>query len=642
MAKQARKYFIYTNLSADKFDRKNGISKICLMTYRLFKSLFYRSVGMIVVLLLFSSQAQTQEISSTDSFVYFSQLPNGINFLLAPREKDNKVEISYYIKVGTVYENDTISGISHILQSILADKIASYLRNDQNPVSFNNTALKTFVTPELSVFQLSTPPSKFSDCLRLLRDSLNYATVSDKEITNKAEQVKKEYAEIGRSFRDEYMLKLKQHIYRYEADRQIQTGDTSDYVNINEKNMGSFYHKYYGPNNSIVNVIGKFNLYALQDTLTKVFNRVPRLEFDPESITKIFDFKTMVYTSRFSITAPEGVEPEIKISWMFPGARTNAASSHCGYLLTTLLNDENNYIQVKARKMGCKMMRAEYDGYNFSGIFTVTLKPGKENFLQVYEFVRGELFKMDKMLINESMMAAAKVNFKNWFEKFHLTSAYPSQITRFWVYNYEKYLPTLSDSVMNISEKRMHKFINEYINESARTTAVIASESDYVAMKLDSAMVAFNDSILNLSFTYPQNVTDLEGEENLNKLNILVQWLRENPDINVQVNGMADTKEINMMKDRSVLAFIDTIPTFERVKGDFLIRSMMRTEMLRALKVVRQLYLHGIELNRLKGTSMAFRSKTKEEEDENRRCTLSFEKQKVNYTLREQFYESAK
>lgn len=636
-----KKLFIVEDLIPDKFERKKRISKICRMlpVSKISFSKIFISTFIIWLQAIF---VFAQTTTPTDSFVYITKLTNGMNFLMAPRHNDNKVEISYHIKVGTVYENDTVNGISYITQGLLAEKIAAYLRNDQNPISFNNTAFRYFVTPDFTIFQLSTPPSNYTDALRLLRDSVHEAVFEEQNIIRKKEQVKKQVSEVEKSYRDLYSHRLRRYVYRDDAPRQIMTGDTADYQNIHQDNLTDFYAKYYGSNNVIVNAVGNFNLSAFQDTAKAIFRRVRKTEFDPEQISKVFDFKSMIFNSRFTITAPEGTEPEIKMSWAFPGTRSNVFSSHCGFLLTTLINDENNFIQVKARRMGCKMLRAEYDANIFSSIFTVTIKPGKENFFEVYEFVKTELKRMDQTLMNESMMAAAKANFKVWFQRLRLSPVYPSQITRFWVYNNERYLPTLSDSVMNISTSRMNRFLLEYINQSATATALIISESDKVALNTDSVFVDFDDSVRETYFAYKANQTDVEGPENLSKYNRLLQWLRENPDVTVQINGRADNKEINMVKDEGILAFIDSISTFKKAKGVFLVGSMTRTEMLRALKVARMLYLDGIAPERIKGSSMAVRSKTKEEEAANRRCTFTLDKQRYNNTLRDYYLQNQK
>ncbi len=69
-------------------------------------------------------------------------------------------------------------------------------------------------------------------------------------------------------------------------------------------------------------------------------------------------------------------------------------------------------------------------------------------------------------------------------------------------------------------------------------------------------------------FTYRQNVTDIEGEQNQTQLRNLLHWLQLNPDIYIQVNGWADEGEYNKTYDDSILAFIDSIPTYQKTNPD--------------------------------------------------------------------------
>ena len=89
---------------------------------------------------------------------------------------------------------------------------------------------------------------------------------------------------------------------------------------------------------------------------------------------------------------------------------------------------------------------------------------------------------------------------------------------------------------------------------------------------------------------------------------------------------LADKKEVTKLHDDSIQQFIDSIPTFERSRMTKSKNNNIRLEMLRAMTIIKFLYDHGIEAYRLKGTSMCYSSKSKEEEKENMICTLSVTK----------------
>ena len=199
-------------------------------------------------------------------------------------------------------------------------------------------------------------------------------------------------------------------------------------------------------------------------------------------------------------------------------------------------------------------------------------------------------------------------------------------IKKHYIYNDETYFSTVRDSVFSLGETKMRKFVIEYINQSSHVTGLMVNETDRNDLKVDSLLPDLDPTVNEYVFHYRPNITDLEGTDNLNMQNNLLQWLTINPDIVVQINGCADRSEFGKTKDDSIRAFIDSIPTFAKVRQELVKAGSLRPEMMRAMKIIKYLYDHGIEPERLKGTSMPFSSKNIAEELANMKCTLTMEK----------------
>ena len=264
--------------------------------------------------------------------------------------------------------------------------------------------------------------------------------------------------------------------------------------------------------------------------------------------------------------------------------------------------------------MGCKRLLFDYESYNFSGVLKVVIDPDKKNFYQTYSFVLSELQRLDKTLVNGSTINAGKVIFKKQMEQTRMSKDYAALATRYWIYNDERYLPTLTDSVMSQNENRMRAFVIEYLNRSQHVVVILANDSDRAQLNIDSLLPPLNDSANNYTFTYRTNSYKIEGPENFARLYNLLAWLKDNPDLEIQINGLADKKEVTKLHDDSIQQFIDSIPTFERSRMVKSKNNNIRLEMLRAMTIIKFLYDHGIEAYRLKGTSMCYSSKSKEEE----------------------------
>jgi hypothetical protein len=292
--------------------------------------------------------------------------------------------------------------------------------------------------------------------------------------------------------------------------------------------------------------------------------------------------------------------------------------------------------------MGCKKFKVAYDYNNFNGILRIDIQPSKKNLFATYKFVIDELGRLDKTLLNDEMINAAKLQFKANYDIFKTTRQYPANIIKCWTYNDNSYFTVLSDSVYSLKFKTIHNFVVDFFNQSPHVTGLRISHADRVATDIDTAFTNLDENVGKYVFTYRQNITDLEGADNLTKLQNLLQWLEINPDINAQINGFSDEHEYNRTTDDTIMRFIDSLPTFVLTTRRVVKKGYLRPEMMRSLKIVKYLYDHGIAAERLAGTSMPGKSSDKKEEEDNMKCTLTLEKYHKSPSLYEYHYGKKK
>lgn len=195
---------------------------------------------------------------------------------------------------------------------------------------------------------------------------------------------------------------------------------------------------------------------------------------------------------------------------------------------------------------------------------------------------------------------------------------------------------------MAITEKQFQRFVTEYFHESPYVTALYISEDDRAELKADSLFPDLNDAVHEYTFSYRTNVTELEGAENLQKLSRLIQWLKINPELSVQINGFSDQGEFNKTYDDSIFAFIDSIPTFAKTNPDKVKKRYLRPEMMRAMRIIKTLADNGIDISRISGTSMMSTSDTREEAIANAKCTITIIKYRKPLPLYEYHYGKPK
>jgi zinc protease len=629
VAKARISLFILFELCFAKFETNSHISKIRNMNQ--VKQIFATVLLLLSCLVI---NAQIETYSQGD--LSFLKLPNGLNIVLKNSPSAQSTEVSFHIRLGSIYEQDSFSGISNVIQHILSNKIQRHLSNTRNSLNSKNCIFTSYVTTEQSVFKFSVSTWYVKNCFDLMVDSVYTSTIRELELKYALETINEELSQplTSRQKMDSTLLRK---LYRVEYDRLNVPGNPKRFENFVLAAVQKHKVRYYKSDNTICTINGSFQQQSLIDNFAPAAGRLFKGDYDPESITKIIDIKPMIYSSQ--LVFDDTVEsPEFHVCWQFPGAYSNQKDGHKSYLLSSILNDKNNYIQVKAAKLNCKKLAFQYEANNFSSVLRIIIAPSKDNLMATYNMVVSEMQRIDKVLINESMINAGKVIFKKEFEAIKKTQDYPDWVARFWPYNDDNFFTSLADSIMNIKLKELQKFTHEYVNEGARVSALLISPEDRVALKVDSQFVDLNDSIMNYTFNYKPNVTELEGAENLSKQFKLLQWLKINPDIHIQVNGFSDKSEFNKVSDDSVLVFIDSISTFRKAMPDIIKKRNMRPETMRAMRIVKYLYENGIEADRLSGTSMCFTSNNRNDALANMKCTISLEKLRDKVSLFEYHY----
>jgi len=568
----------------------------------------------------------------------FAKVGNGMNVVIKPIPSTGNAEIALYVKTGSVYESDSLSGISNVIQHILSDKIANTLRTNRNGLNYGNTLFTSYATSEQTVFKLSGPASNVSNYLSLLRDSIFLTNINKIEIDSATERVKRDMVFAEHDPAKVFNDKIVKAVFRQDYYKASVGGDPDYFQYIDTRSVSYFMERYYVPNNAIISATGNVGVSTFQDQAENAFRKLIKSDFDPETITKIIDFRPMIYNTQFIVNYDSATTPEFQICWQFPGAFSSTRASYCGFILSALLNDPNNYIQIKAAKMGCKKLTAQYEPNNFNGIFRVTLQPDTQNLIATYNYVIEQLRNLHKTMMNESMVNVAKLTFKHEYQELSKTKNYTDFTIKYWPYKDETYFLSIVDSAMGITEKEMQTFAFDYLNRGAYVAGLMISEADRNALNVDSLFTDVDDKVKDYIFTYRENITDLEGTDNLNKQRNLLQWLLANNDAYVKINGYADEGEFNKVFNDTIMAFIDSVPTFRRTMPDLIKKGYLRPEMMRAMKIIKYLYENGIEAERLSGTSMLAHSDDRLEAAENMKCTLIIEK----YRNRLSYYGSEK
>ncbi|MCS6935256.1 MAG: insulinase family protein [Chitinophagales bacterium] len=570
---------------------------------------------------------------------HFIKLLNGFDCVLSTQNTPS-VQISLFIRCGSLTETDTNRGVAYILQNIAAAKISSGLSRNSHGISHQQVQFNAFTTPEHTVYQFNTSAAHIQPLLKLITDSLFYMKFTTAEFNAAKESIVQEQKIAIGNYQKRLMKLIHSDLFRLDSLRFDITGGDK-IVNTSRVSADSFFVRYYTPQSAVLAVCGNIRSRALSDMLQNTIAKIPVPEFNQEIIIRLYSLRSMIYSTRHTVFADVS-RPELHFYWQLPGLNNNLRVGHIGYLLESILNDQNNYLHAKLRKMDCRRFETEIDGNNYYSILKITVEPSAERFEETYYWLVNELKNISNTLMNETMLNVGKIRFKQAYDYLMHGPGAELLIAKYWRYSNEDYFLNLGDSISSTDLVSLRKFTKDYICESPHLTITVISDTTWRRLGLDTLLPDVDESINETVFTYRPNITDLEGPDNLQKLRRLLHWVKLNPDIQIQINGFSDEGEYNKSYDDSVVNFIDSITTFRKTNPDKIRKRFLRPEMMRAMKIIKFLYDNGIDKERLSGTSMSLSSSNKREALENMKCTTSLNLYRKTISLYEYHYGKPK
>jgi outer membrane protein OmpA-like peptidoglycan-associated protein len=437
-------------------------------------------------------------------------------------------------------------------------------------------------------------------------------------------------------------IAIKTHLWGKDYKKLDVYGDKSTYAHIATGQFTSFHDKFFLPLNSMVVITGTFNETEVINKMQKAFDDFRTKEFNPELIRRVIEFKPIINTVQL-VSRSKG-PAQATITYQNPGARQDRSATYCAYMLSALINDKNGRIAKTMNTRGIKDLTASFDCHNFEGTLTISATVTDSNYNSAFSRIDSmiEGFKKKDYFTTEELLATNKTVSDEFNNLRHHTHAFMMLVAKYRYSNDENYFPSLSDSIQGVTVPMMQQYMKDYFEGRAGVKCLYADTSALAAAPAGQRYYALDESIKEIKFTYPQNVADVDTVTGTADLERLIQWLRINPDMHIQINGFADKSEFTKSYDTTVTKFIKNTPTFRKAMPDAIKVGYLRLELMRAMKIAKAIYEAGITEDRISGTSMVFTSDSDEGAANNRKCTVTMEKIQPRVSLYEYHFGKKK
>jgi len=349
-------------------------------------------------------------------------LANGLKLVVVEDHRAPVVVSQLWYKVGSSYEHDGLTGISHALEHMLFKGTARHgLGEFSRIVAFNGGRSNAFTGNDYTTYHQQFEASRLVVSFELEADRMRNALLDDEEFAKEIKVVMEE-----RRLRTEDNPKararelLGSQAYQTSGYRHPVVGWMADLEGMRTADLRSWYDQWYAPNNAVLVVSGYVNAPAVKQLAEQYFGPVAAREVPrPRSNQDTAQIGARAATLQSKVSVPY-----LLLSYKAPGLKHfvdgEAEEQWQAYaleLLAHLLGNEQTGLLVKAlvrESESATKIGVHYDLYQrVDGLFTIAATPAlDQNLDELERQIRLQLARLAASPFAADDLARAKVQIK--------------------------------------------------------------------------------------------------------------------------------------------------------------------------------------------------------------------------------------
>ena len=242
--------------------------------------------SLLMVVVAMSLNAQEPEKMPMDPEVRYGKLDNGLTYYIRHNEQPKqRAEFHIAQAVGAILEEDHQNGLAHFLEHMAFNGTEHFegkgIINYFESVGVNfGGNINAYTSIDETVYRLSDVPTYregiVDSALLVMRDWSCGLLLLDEEIDAERGVILEEWR-TGRTARRRIWKELNAKMYpgtQY-AKRDV-IGDTAVINNFAYQALRDYYHKWYGPDNQAIIVVGDINVDSIEAKIKALWADVPR------------------------------------------------------------------------------------------------------------------------------------------------------------------------------------------------------------------------------------------------------------------------------------------------------------------------------------------------------------------------------
>ena len=231
------------------------------------------TVGLVVCTSLFAAE-------DLDRKVHEYQLDNGMKVIIKPDRRAPIAVSQVWYKVGSSYEHNGITGVSHVLEHMMFKGTEKYGPNEFSEIiSANGGSENAFTGRDYTAYFQTLSSDRIEVSFEMEADRMHNLLLDEKEFRKEIEVVKEE-----RRLRTEdkptslTFERFRAAAFPSSPYRQPVIGWMSDLDNMELEDLATWYRKWYSPSNATLVVVGDVDPDETLELAKKHFGKVPATE----------------------------------------------------------------------------------------------------------------------------------------------------------------------------------------------------------------------------------------------------------------------------------------------------------------------------------------------------------------------------
>lgn len=408
------------------------------------------------------------------------RLENGLTVYLMEQHEVPLIYFSALIPCGALYDGNK-NGLSFLTSEALLFGTKNYSKKQiEETFEFYGAGISTSSNTEFIKANASFAKKDQEMLLPIFQDVLLNPTFPDDEVAKRKQRMLVELDQAKESPRQVIRSYFNKFLFNENEFGNPVHGTKGSVENINSEDLVNFYSAHFDPKNSVIAIVGDFNIAEMKAVITDLFQNwtssnssetlqkmAPKLEFDKNRILLVNKNDAKETTFMIGGKGINRSNPDF--------TEINVVNTILGDRFTSWLNEElriNSGLTYGAR--------SSFMPYRDAGTFYVSTFTATKNTEKAIDLALEVLNRLQTTGINEKVLSSAKSYIKGQFPPdYETSSSLANLLTAMHYYGFDKsYINDFEKKVDGLTVAKANEIVKKYFPKDNLQFVLIGKASE--------------------------------------------------------------------------------------------------------------------------------------------------------------------